>query len=120
MLINTLSKKTGVSIHTLRYYESRGLIKGQCREGVTTNNYKTYPEDAIEVIEFINEAKEVGFTLSEIKNLLDSWTNNRLSPEKKKAVIAAKIEEVELKIKQLKLVKKKLQVVLKEVEEGYC
>lgn len=120
MLINILSKRTGVSIHTLRYYESRGLIKGNPDNDIKSNNYKIYDEDTLEIIEFINEAKEVGFTLTEIKSLLDSWTNNRLSLEKKKAIIFDKIKEVEAKIHQLKQVRKKLLTVIKDIDNGDC
>jgi hypothetical protein len=38
MLINELSKKTGVSIHTIRFYENKGLIQGVTNESVKTNN----------------------------------------------------------------------------------
>ncbi len=40
MFINELSKRTGVAIPTLRYYENFGLFKGVTDETVTTNNYK--------------------------------------------------------------------------------
>ena len=68
MLINELSKKTGVSIQTIRFYENKGLIEGSTDENVKTNNYKNYDESHVERIETIKEAQEAGFTLSEIKN----------------------------------------------------
>ena len=73
MLINELSKQSGVSIHTLRYYENLGLIQGEADETVSSNNYKHYDESLIERLETIKEAKEAGFALSEIKKMLDSW-----------------------------------------------
>ena len=42
MLINELSKRTGVSVHTIRYYENLGLIQGVTDINVKTNNYKNY------------------------------------------------------------------------------
>lgn len=85
MLINELSKRTGVSIHTLRFYENYGLFKGVSNENVKSNNYKNYDESIVEKIEIIKGAKEVGFTLSEIKKLLESWYNKRLSVEKNRS-----------------------------------
>lgn len=79
MLISKLSKRTGLSIYTLRYYENDGLFSGTANEKVKTNNNKHYPESLIEKIELIKEAKEIGFTLSEIKTFLDSWYSKRLS-----------------------------------------
>lgn len=120
MLIHELSKRTGLSIHTLRYYENYGLLKGESDEKVKTNNYKNYDESLIEKIEVIKGAKEVGFTLSEIKFLLDSWYNNQLSTEKKIEVVTNKIQEIDAKINQFKQVKKLLVEAIKDIENGDC
>ena len=71
MLINELSKKTGLTIHTIRYYENLGMIKGLANENVLSNNYKHYDANAVERLEIIIEAREVGFTLAEIKKILN-------------------------------------------------
>jgi MerR family Zn(II)-responsive transcriptional regulator of zntA len=120
MLINELSRRTGLSIHTLRYYENYGLFRGMTDEKVTTNNYKQYDEDLVEKVELIKEAKEIGFTLSEIKSLLDNWYNKRLSVEKRVDILNAKIVEIDDKIRQLKQVRKLLIEGIKDVQNGEC
>lgn len=120
MLINELSKKTGVSIHTLRYYENYGLFKGVSDEKVKTNNYKQYDESLVGKIELIKEAKEIGFTLSEIKKILDSWYSKRLSVERKVEILNEKIVDIDFKIKQLKQVKKLLVEGIEDVKNGEC
>jgi len=120
MLINELSKRTGLSIHTLRYYENYGLFNGECDENVKTNNYRNYDESLLERIDIIKGAKEVGFTLSEIKNLLDSWFNNQLSQEKKLEAVNRKVTEIDDKMRQLKQVKKLLIQCIKDIENGKC
>ena len=120
MLISELSKRTGVSIATLRYYENYGLFKGVSDEKVKTNNYKDYDESVVEKIEMIVGAKEVGFTLSEIKSLLEIWYNKRMSTEKKIAVVNNKVSEIDAKIRQLKQVKKLLIEAIKDIENGDC
>jgi len=120
MLINELSKRTGLSIHTLRYYENYGLFRGMTDEKVKTNNYKQYDDSLVEKIELIKEAKEIGFTLSEIKGLLDSWFNNKLSIDKKVEVLNSKINEIDTKIRQLKQVRKFLVDGIKDVQNGDC
>src|SRR5687768_17028236 len=95
MLIHELSKRTGVAIPTLRYYENYGLFKGVSDENVKTNNYKDYDESIVEKMEMIKGAKEAGFTLSEIKKLLDSWYHKHLSPDKKVEVVNNKINEID-------------------------
>lgn len=120
MLINELSKRTEVSIHTLRFYENYGLFKGVSDENVKTNNYKNYDEEVVEKIEMIKEAKEAGFTLSEIKNLLDSWFNKRLAMEQKVEVVNHKINEIDSKIRQLKKIRKLLSACILDIEKGAC
>jgi MerR family Zn(II)-responsive transcriptional regulator of zntA len=120
MLISELSKRTGLSIHTLRYYENYGLFKGTTDESVKTNNYKHYSESLVEKIELIKEAKEIGFTLSEIKKLLDGWFNKHLSVEKKVEILESKILEIEDKIRHLKQVLKFLVDGIEDVKNGDC
>ncbi|MBD1425693.1 MerR family transcriptional regulator [Sphingobacterium arenae] len=120
MLINELSKRTGVSIATLRYYENYGMFKGVSDEKVRTNNYKHYDELVVEKIEIIKGAKEVGFTLAEIKDLLENWHSEQLSMEKKIAVVNSKINEVDAKIHQLTEVKKLLARCIEDIENGMC
>ncbi len=120
MLISELAKRTGLTVHTLRYYENYGLFKGREDETVKTNNYKQYDEELVEKIQLIREAKEIGFTLSEIKNLLENWFTNQLSVESKVDVLRAKIDEIDGRIRQLELVRKFLVDGIEEVKRGEC
>ncbi|WP_031530298.1 MerR family transcriptional regulator [Dyadobacter crusticola] len=120
MLINELSKRTGVPIPTLRYYESLGFYKGLVDNTVKTNNYRCYEEDLVDKIALIREAKEVGFTLAEIKFLLESWKDNKLTIADKVNLFNAKISEVNLKIRQLEQVKDSLVKTVEDIKNGDC
>jgi Predicted transcriptional regulators len=120
MLINELSKRTGLSIHTLRYYENYGLIAGSIDETVKSNNYKQYDEILVEKIKWIVESKKAGFTLAEIRKSLNDWFSNKLSSDKKIELVRKKIEEVDSKIQELKQVKKYLFGYIKDIENGDC
>jgi len=120
MLINELSKRTGVIIHTIRYYENLGLIQGMSDENVKSNNYKRYDENAVQRLEVIMEAKEVGFTLAEIKKLLSAWFDWKNSKSDTVRLFQDKIQEIDKKIKQFKLIKKRLEKVCQELENGEC
>ena len=120
MLISELSKRSGISIPTLRYYENLGLFKGSSDESVKTNNYKDYDESLLEKITLIKEAKTAGFTLSEIKKLLESWFDKQLSVQEKIAIVSIKIKEIEEKMQQLKTVKNLLADCIIDIKNGDC
>lgn len=120
MRINELSKKTGMSIHTIRYYENLGLIEGKADENVKTNNYKDYDAVVVERLEIIQEAKEVGFTLKEIRLMLESWFGSDSPVEEQLQLFNSKIQEVDDKIRQLKQIKKRLIKVVDELGKKEC
>jgi DNA-binding transcriptional MerR regulator len=120
MLINELSKKTGVAIHTIRFYENKGLIEASTNENVKTNNYKCYDESHVERIEAIKEAQEAGFTLAEIKIFFKKWYSGNFSKEEQLSFFDAKIKEVESKISQLKQMKKRLEEIKQAIEKEEC
>ncbi len=119
-LISQLSKATNTPIHTIRYYEKYGLFKGKKDTSVKSNNYTWYDDEVVEKLELVKEGKAIGFTLSEMKKLIDAWHSKKMTPEKKKEVLLVKINEIEEKIKHLKQVKKLLIEGIKEVENGDC
>jgi DNA-binding transcriptional MerR regulator len=120
MLINELSKRTGVTTHTIRFYEKSGLLKGKRKEEIKSNKYFHYDEEAIERLELIRDAKSIGFTIQEISQLMDAWFNNKMSLPKKLAVLDDKLESIESRIKQLKEMKKLLLQFKKDVESESC
>ncbi len=120
MLINELSKRTGIAIATIRYYENMGLVWGNTVPDVKTNNYKRYNEEMVERLGIIIDAKELGFTLSEIKELLHVWHSDSSSREEKAEIFRTKISAIDDKIRQFKKVKKRLEQFVVELEKGEC
>jgi MerR family transcriptional regulator, copper efflux regulator len=120
MLINELSKRTELSVHTIRFYEKSGLIKGTRDAAVKTNNYFHYDEETVEKLLLIRDAKSIGFTIKEISQLIDAWYNDTFTIENKLAILDKKIETIEEKISQLKAMKKSVVAFKKSVEEESC
>ena len=120
MLINELSKKTGLSTHTIRFYEKSGLIEGKQDETVKSNNYFHYDEVTIEKLEFISDAKSVGFTIKEIGQTLDAWYNNRYTKEQKLEILYDKLISLEQKMKEIKTMKKQLLQFKDDVLNDRC
>jgi MerR family copper efflux transcriptional regulator len=68
MQIGELARRTGVPTKTIRYYEEIGVLPEPERDH---NDYRNYPEDAVNRLEFIREAQATGLTLTEIGSILD-------------------------------------------------
>ena len=67
MRIGQLAARAGVSIDTVRYYERAGLVPPPSR---TAAGYRIYPLDTVGRLRFIRRAKDLGFSLEEIRDLL--------------------------------------------------
>ena len=95
--IGKAAKRAGLSVDTLRYYEREGLLPRPRR---TASSYRLYDEAAIARLRFINRAKVLGFTLAEIRELLQ--LNDGGGERKSVRVIArARAEEIARKIEDL-------------------
>ena len=120
MLINELSKKTGISTHTIRFYEKSGLIEGKQDASVKSNNYFHYDEVTIEKLEFISDAKSVGFTIKEISQIIDAWYNRKYTKKQKLEILDDKLISLEQKMKEIKEMKKQLLQFKDDVVNNRC
>lgn len=102
MTIGKVARRSGVGVETVRFYERNGLIPEPMR---SESGYRQYSEQIVSRIRFIRRAKELGFTLREIKELLSL----RLQPEASCADVRsraeAKICDIEEKIRTLERMK---------------
>ncbi|GAB4537677.1 MAG: helix-turn-helix domain-containing protein [Pleurocapsa sp.] len=104
--IGELSKKTGVTVGTLRYYSDLGLLRPSLRGD---NGYRYYSQDASSQVEFIKKAQTLGFTLEEIKRFLDVRDRGEQPCSLVKSLLNDKIEQLEIQIKQMTLFKAELE-----------
>jgi DNA-binding transcriptional MerR regulator len=120
MLINELSKRTGITAHTIRFYEKSGLIKGHRKEEVKSNKYFHYDEETVEKLELIRDAKSIGFTINEISKLIDAWYDNEINFETKISMLDEKLNSIDERIKHMKEMKKLISQFKKDVLEDAC
>lgn len=117
-LINQLSKETGIPIGTLRFYEKSGLFSGRRKEEVTSNNYVYYDEEVIDKIRFIQMAKAVGFTLMEIKDVVDLWYKKEITKKSQIEVLDRRLKQIEEKVSKLKAMKTQIELCKHNIEHG--
>lgn len=109
--IGQVAKQTGVTVETIRFYEKKGLIEAPER---SDSGYRRYPAEITKRVHFIRRAKEVGFTLSEISELLTLRREPGTSCSDIKLRATQKIESVDQKIQDLQRIRDALaRMVLK-------
>ncbi|MGB4073369.1 MerR family transcriptional regulator [Pseudomonas sp.] len=97
MRIGELEKHSGASRHTLRYYESLGLIRAQRQ----ANNYRAYSQQTLSDLGFIQQAQSMGFSLGEIGEILHARREQQLDCAQGALLVMRKLIEVEKKITDL-------------------
>lgn len=118
MLIGELSKKTGLTKDTIRFYEKKGLIP-EAKKLRPYNNYKEYTDETLNRLLTIKKVKSFGFTLNESAELLDMVELNTATCETVSAKVAAKVELVEQKIRELEELKN-LMIQKIQTCRNYC
>jgi len=106
MSIGKIAKKSGLEISTIRYYEQKGLIPSPIR---SPSGYRKFKPETISRLRFIVRAKDLGFTLSEIAEILalkNPLNSNTCVAVKHK--MEEKANEIESKIQDLRLLKEAL------------
>ena len=105
MRIAELEQRTGVSRHTLRYYEKEGLLLEVGRRG---NNYRDYSDKAVQRVGMVRQLKALGFSLKEIREVLDALRSDSIDCDQGAALMAEKKAAVDRKITELKAVSRML------------
>lgn len=115
--IGEISKIANISANTLRYYDEIALIKPRLVND--SNQYRYYSRDQIREITFVMELKQYGFTLEEIKYIME---NN--DDEKLKNMLEKKLNDVDKNIEKLKekssILKKRIYDIEKEETSCMC
>jgi len=111
LTIGKVAREAEVNIETVRYYERRGLITKPPR---SESGYRLYSEETINLIKFIRHAKELGFSLREIKELLSLRVGKGVSCAEVRSRAEAKIAEIDNRIQSLKKMKNALVKLTKE------
>lgn len=103
--IGEVADRGGVNLQTIRYYEREGLLPEPPR---LQSGYRMFPEDTVRRVHFIKRAQDLGFTLSEIKELLSLRINHKRDSHEVRTLAQAKIADIENKIRTLKSMKRAL------------
>ncbi len=102
MTVGQLARRAGVGVQTVRYYERRHLLPTAARRA---SGYREFSPAALDRVRFIRRAQELGFTLSEIAELLALRLDPHTTAAEVKARAGQKIDEIDGKIRDLERIR---------------
>jgi MerR family gold-responsive transcriptional activator of gol and ges genes len=109
MNIGQAAKASGVSAKMIRYYEQSGLIPAADR---TASGYRDYSDTDVHMLRFIRRARDLGFSVAEISDLLGLWRDDTRQSAEVKRLAQGHIDELEKKIKNLQDMARTLTVLV--------
>jgi len=110
MNIGTVAEQSGVQPKTIRYYETIGLIRPADRRA---NGYRSYSSIDMRALNFIKRARSLGFSVDEVRELLDLWQDKKRTSAAVKALAIRHLAALDHKIEALQSMRKALTNLVK-------
>lgn len=104
--IGELSKRTGVKIPTIRYYEQMGLIDAPER---SEGNQRRYSKEGLQRLSFIRHSRELGFTIEDIKGLLELSQHPDKPCQDADKIAVQRLSDVRARIAKLRRLERELK-----------
>lgn len=105
MNIGKVAEEAGVPSKTIRYYEDIGLIRKAER---LSNGYRAYSTTEVRELNFIKRARELGFSVEQVRDLLDLWRNRGRASGAVKALVTRHLEVLDHRIAELESMRRSL------------
>lgn len=104
--IGEAARRSGVSAKMVRHYESLGLLPSVDR---TEAGYRQYTEKEVHTLRFVKRARDVGFSMAEIGELLKLWQNRRRSNGDVRRIAARHVAELKQRMTEMESMRRTLQ-----------
>lgn len=113
--IGALAKATDTKVETIRYYEGIGLLPVPAR---TAGNYRSYDAAHVGRLGFIRRARDLGFSLQEVRNLLSLNDDKEQSCSEVDAIARNHVGDIERKIADLEKLRAELLSLIGQCQRG--
>lgn len=114
--IGELARAVGAKAETVRYYESIGILPEPLRLG--TGMYRAYTAEHVGRLSFIRRARDLGFSLDQVRDLLALSDQKERACETVDAIAGEHLKEVERKIRDLQVLRKELASLVGQCRQG--
>ncbi|HXH29254.1 MAG TPA: Cu(I)-responsive transcriptional regulator [Bacteriovoracaceae bacterium] len=99
MNIGEVSSLAAVNSKMVRRYEALGIIP---KAGRSTSGYRQYSQNDVHVLKFVKRARELGFSMKDIKQLVGLWKNKNRTSSQVKNIAMKHVTELEIKLSEIK------------------
>ncbi|MBX3021898.1 MAG: Cu(I)-responsive transcriptional regulator [Bdellovibrionales bacterium] len=106
MNIGQAAERSGVSAKLIRHYESIGVVP---KAGRSDAGYRIYTENDVHILSFVRRARDLGFSMKEIKKLVGLWRNKSRASAEVKTLALQHVKALDQKIAQLEAMSKSLK-----------
>ena len=109
--IGDVSKRSGIGVEALRFYEKSGLLDRPSR---TFSGYRVYGEEVLERLAFIKRAQTLGFSLEEIRQIVDDARKGQSPCDEVREIVRRRMEELDERLRELRRYRQELKSTLEE------
>ena len=113
--IGGMARKTGTKVQTIRYYEQIGLMP---EPGRTEGGQRRYGDDELDRLAFIRHARQLGFSLEAIRELLDLSDHPNRPCNEADAIAGRQLKQVEQRLARLEVLRTELKRMVRECSGG--
>ena len=107
--IGEAARRSGVSAKMVRHYEALGLLGAVAR---TDAGYRQYTPADVHTLRFIKRARDLGFSMAEIAELVDLWRNRHRASASVKRIAQQHVDELAKRIESMQAMQRSLQALL--------
>lgn len=109
--IGDVSKRSGIGIEALRFYEKSGLLDKPSR---TLSGYRVYGPEVLERLTFIKQAQSLGFSLDEIKRVIEDAQTGQSPCDEVREIVSRRLEELDERMREMRRYRRELAETLEE------
>ncbi len=109
--IGEVSKRSGVGVEALRFYEKSGLLDRPSR---TYSGYRVYGEEVLERLAFIKRAQALGFSLDEIRRIVDDARKGESPCDEVREIVRRRMAELDERLREMHRYRRELKATLAE------
>lgn len=110
LTIGKVARRVGVRPSAIRYYERQGMLQPTVR---AANGYRTYSDEAVNLLLFLKRAQSLGITLKEIRTLLNLATQGQQPCNHVKRLARNHLREIDDKIRELEALRNELRTLVR-------